>query len=82
MCQTARGERLRWERAGTCYLCVATAGTASLDDFVGPNLADRFDLKRAKLVAHQLRLTARDEFASLGHAWPSDANSSRAVSRS
>ncbi|AHE26649.1 DUF1853 family protein [Burkholderia pseudomallei] len=68
--ETARGERLHWELAVKCYLCVATAGTASLADFVGPNLADRFDLKRAKLIDHQLRLTTRDEFASLGHAGP------------
>ncbi|WP_063533268.1 DUF1853 family protein [Burkholderia sp. MSMB1589WGS] len=68
--ETARGERLHWELAVKCYLCVATSGAASLADFVGPNLADRFDLKRAKLVDHQLLLTARDEFASLGHAGP------------
>lgn len=68
--ETARGERLHWELAVKCYLCVAEAGAASLAEFVGPNLADRFDLKRARLVDHQLRLTARDEFASLGHAGP------------
>ncbi|AHI65917.1 DUF1853 family protein [Burkholderia thailandensis] len=68
--ETARGERLHWELAVKCYLCIAAAGAASLADFVGPNLADRFDLKRAKLVDHQLLLTARDEFASLGHAGP------------
>ncbi|AOJ01560.1 MULTISPECIES: DUF1853 family protein [Burkholderia] len=68
--ETARGERLHWELAVKCYLCVAMSGAASLADFVGPNLADRFDLKRARLVDHQLLLTRRDEFASLGHAGP------------
>ncbi|MEX3557379.1 MAG: DUF1853 family protein [Burkholderia sp.] len=33
-----------------CYLCAATAGQAALSDYVGPNLADRFDLKYWHLV--------------------------------
>jgi hypothetical protein len=40
---------------------------------VGPNLQDRFDLKLAHLLDHQLRLSAREEFASLGHPGPWDA---------
>ncbi|KVE33832.1 DUF1853 family protein [Burkholderia sp. TSV86] len=68
--ETASGERLHWELAVKYYLCVAASGAASLASFVGPNLADRFDLKYARLIDHQLRLTTRDEFASLGHPGP------------
>jgi len=32
--------------------------------YVGPNLADRFDLKLARMFDHQLRLSARPEFAA------------------
>ncbi|WDD93752.1 DUF1853 family protein [Burkholderia sp. FERM BP-3421] len=68
--ETMDGARLHWELAVKCYLCAAEAGTAALADFVGPNLADRFDLKRRKLVEHQLRLTHLAAFAALGHAGP------------
>jgi uncharacterized protein len=64
------GERLHWELAVKCYLCAAPDGTAALRDYVGPNLADRFDLKYRRLVDHQLRLSARDEFAFAGQPGP------------
>jgi hypothetical protein len=70
--RTPDGFRLHWELAVKCYL--HAGGTdASLADYVGPSLQDRFDLKLAHLVEHQLPLSARDEFASLGHAGPWDA---------
>jgi hypothetical protein len=47
-----------------------TPPTARLADYVGPNLKDRFDLKLAHVLNHQLPLSARDEFASLGYAGP------------
>ncbi|WP_323120744.1 DUF1853 family protein [Burkholderia alba] len=68
--ETEQGERLHWELAVKCYLCAATSGAAVLGDFVGPTLVDRFDLKRIRLVEHQLRLTEREAFASLGHPGP------------
>ncbi len=68
------GERLHWELAVKCYLCAATGegevSTAALRDYVGPNLADRFDLKFRRLVDHQLPLSARDEFAFTGQTGP------------
>lgn len=67
--ETASGRRLHWELAVKCYLHVGT-GRADLADYVGPNLQDRFDLKLAHLLGHQLPLSARDEFAALGHAGP------------
>lgn len=70
--QTASGRRQHWELAVKCYLHLG-AQAASLADYVGPNLQDRFDLKLARLLEHQLPLSARDEFASLGHAGPWDA---------
>ncbi len=70
--RTPNGARLHWELAVKCYLH-AGGGDALLADYVGPNLQDRFDLKLAHLVEHQLPLSARDEFASLGHAGPWDA---------
>lgn len=70
--ETESGRRLHWELAVKCYLH-AGGDHASLADYVGPNLQDRFDLKLAHLVGHQLPLSARDEFASLGHAGPWDA---------
>ncbi|KAF1029708.1 MAG: hypothetical protein GAK40_00366 [Burkholderia plantarii] len=66
----AAGERLHWELAVKCYLCAAEAGEAALSDYVGPNLADRLDLKYRRLVDHQLRLTLRDEFAFAGQPGP------------
>ncbi|WGS51822.1 DUF1853 family protein [Paraburkholderia sp. D15] len=65
--QTRQGVRLHWELAMKCYLH-AGAGRGQLADFVGPNLKDRLDLKRAHLLNHQLPISARDEFASTGYA--------------
>lgn len=67
------GQRLHWELAVKCYLCAPVHGGASLADFVGPNLVDRFDRKRRRLLDHQLRLGDRDGFALLGYGAPSDA---------
>jgi hypothetical protein len=75
--QSRQGARLHWELAVKCYLhagerqgqVTAQAG-ARLADYVGPNLKDRFDLKLAHLLNHQLPLSARDEFASVGHVGP------------
>jgi hypothetical protein len=67
--QTQAGRRLHWELAVKCYLH-AGAGRAQLADYVGPNLQDRFDLKLAHLLDHQLPLSAREEFVTLGHAGP------------
>ncbi|RQT06700.1 DUF1853 family protein [Burkholderia contaminans] len=67
------GQRLHWELAVKCYLCAPVQAGASLADFVGPNLVDRFDRKRRRLLEHQLRLGDRDGFARLGYGAPSDA---------
>ncbi|WP_179405263.1 DUF1853 family protein [Burkholderia guangdongensis] len=72
------GRRLHWELAVKCYLYASPRGAdpvgpASLADFVGPNLVDRFDRKRARLIDHQLRLGERAAFASLGYGAPSAA---------
>ena len=67
--QTPAGRRLHWELAVKCYLH-AGAGRAQLADYVGPNLQDRFDLKLAHVLDHQLPLSAREEFATLGHTGP------------
>ncbi|WP_071334687.1 DUF1853 family protein [Burkholderia contaminans] len=67
------GRRLHWELAVKCYLCAPVQAGASLADFVGPNLVDRFDRKRTRLLEHQLRLGDRDGFARLGYGAPSDA---------
>ena len=67
--ETATGTRLHWELAVKCYLHTPGASTP-LAAFVGPNLQDRFDLKVAHLLDHQLPLSARDEFSSLGHPGP------------
>jgi hypothetical protein len=69
--QSRSGERLHWELAVKFYLHVGAGDAgASLADYVGPNLRDRFDLKLAHLREHQLRLTEREEFASLGFGGP------------
>ncbi len=65
----SEGRRLHWELAVKCYLHTGS-GSATLADFVGPNLRDRFDRKRAHLVNRQMRLSASEEFASLGYAGP------------
>lgn len=67
--ETASGRRLHWELAVKCYLH-AGGDRAELADYVGPNLQDRFDLKLAHLLGHQLPLSARAEFAALGHLGP------------
>jgi hypothetical protein len=41
-----------------------------LSNYVGPNLKDRFDLKLAHLLNHQLPLSAREDFASTGYPGP------------
>ncbi len=69
--ETQAGRRLHWELAVKCYLH-AGDGRGELADYVGPNLQDRFDLKLAHLLDHQLPLSAREEFASLGHRGPWD----------
>lgn len=78
------GTRLHWELAVKCYLYVdPPPGTgepaAAADDYallaryVGPNLADRFDLKLSRMVQHQLPLSARPEFAALaGGPWQAE----------
>jgi hypothetical protein len=70
--ETQTGRRLHWELAVKCYLH-AGDGRGELADYVGPNLQDRFDLKLSHLLGHQLPLSAREEFASLGHRGPWDA---------
>lgn len=70
--QTSDAQRLHWELAVKCYLHagVEEGAAPGLADFVGPNLRDRFDLKLAHLLDHQLRLSAREEFAWLGYQGP------------
>jgi hypothetical protein len=69
--ENVRGERLHWELAVKFYLHISEGeGAATLAHYVGPNLQDRFDLKHARLLNHQLGLSARDEFASLGFEGP------------
>ncbi len=65
--EDAAGARLHWELAVKFYLHVGgkDASAARLSDYVGPNLQDRFDLKYARLVTHQLALTTHTEFAAL-----------------
>ena len=71
--EAAGGERLHWELAVKFYLHIGNGDAsraARLSDYVGPNLQDRFDLKYARLVTHQLALTSRAEFAALGFEGP------------
>ncbi|OAJ59350.1 hypothetical protein A6V36_22690 [Paraburkholderia ginsengiterrae] len=83
--RTQQGVRLHWELAVKCYLHAGVARdqatsyastqlsepeSARLSDYVGPNLKDRFDLKLAHVLNHQLPLSAREEFASVGYAGP------------
>ncbi|GLU31663.1 DUF1853 family protein [Trinickia caryophylli] len=67
--QTANGRRLHWELGVKCYLHTGSE-RGVLADYVGPNLLDRFDIKLARLVEHQLPLSATEAFASLGHRGP------------
>ncbi|WP_233863165.1 DUF1853 family protein [Paraburkholderia adhaesiva] len=69
LAETPDGQRLHWELAVKCYLHTGDSGT-TLADFVGPNLRDRFDRKFTRLLDHQLRLTEREEFVSLGLPGP------------
>lgn len=73
--QTAGGARQHWELAVKFYLHIGDGASraARLSDYVGPNLQDRFDLKHARLLTHQLGLTSRAEFAALGLDGPWDA---------
>jgi hypothetical protein len=68
--ESTRGERLHWELAVKFYLHVADGENVSLANYIGPNLQDRFDLKHMRLLKHQLMLSSRPEFASLGFAGP------------
>lgn len=69
--ENGRGERLHWELAVKFYLYAGAAHVpATLASFVGPNLKDRLDLKHARLLQHQLKLSERDEFGSLGFDGP------------
>ncbi|BCQ22994.1 DUF1853 family protein [Caballeronia sp. NK8] len=71
--ETANDVRLHWELAVKFYLHIGNGDAsraARLSDYVGPNLQDRFDLKHARLVTHQLALTSRTEFATLGFEGP------------
>ncbi|WP_114810727.1 DUF1853 family protein [Paraburkholderia kururiensis] len=70
--ETHSGRRRHWELAVKCYL-QAGDGRARLADYVGPNLQDRFDLKLSHLLGHQLPLSGREEFATLGHRGPWEA---------
>ncbi|WP_429302144.1 DUF1853 family protein [Paraburkholderia sp. GAS199] len=65
--RTQSGTPLHWELAVKCYLH-AGESRGQLADYVGPNLKDRFDLKLAHLLDHQLPLSTRDEFAAMGYA--------------
>jgi hypothetical protein len=83
--QTRQGARLHWELAVKCYLHaggghgeaspqlsapLSAQLSAQLSNYVGPNLKDRFDLKLAHVLNHQLPLSAREEFASIGYVGP------------
>ncbi|HZZ13947.1 MAG TPA: DUF1853 family protein [Paraburkholderia sp.] len=67
--RTRQGVQQHWELATKCYLH-AGEGRGQLADYVGPNLKDRFDLKLAHVLSHQLPLSASGAFASLGYAGP------------
>ncbi|OLL30687.1 hypothetical protein BTH42_16165 [Burkholderia sp. SRS-W-2-2016] len=75
--RTRQHAHLHWELAVKCYLHAGETGSADatvesaqarLADYVGPNLKDRFDLKLAHLLDHQLRLSAHEAFGSTGYA--------------
>jgi hypothetical protein len=79
--RTREGAQLHWELAVKCYLHAGDPGaprasqpgervSTRLSNYVGPNLKDRFDLKLAHLLNHQLPLSARDDFASAGYPGP------------
>lgn len=73
--EAANGARLHWELAVKFYLHIGDGDgdesrAARLSNYVGPNLQDRFDLKHARLLTHQLALTSRAEFAVLGFEGP------------
>jgi hypothetical protein len=74
------GSRLHWELAVKCYLYVPGGGGdlggngdprwRPFARYVGPNLADRFDLKLVRMFDHQLGLSTRPEFAAQIGAGP------------
>ena len=66
--RTPDGRRLHWELAVKCYLD-AGAGATPLARYVGPGLADRFDVKLARLLDHQLPLSSRTEFGAAAAAF-------------
>ncbi|SAK64489.1 hypothetical protein AWB77_02386 [Caballeronia fortuita] len=71
--EAANGAQLHWELAVKFYLHIDgedASRAVRLSDYVGPNLQDRFDLKHARLVTHQLALSSRAEFAALGFGGP------------
>ncbi|MFM0321061.1 DUF1853 family protein [Caballeronia glebae] len=73
--ESASGARLHWELAVKFYLHIGdddgdASRAARLSNYVGPNLQDRFDIKHARLMTHQLALTRRAEFALLGFDGP------------
>jgi hypothetical protein len=64
------GMPLHWELAVKCYLHADAPGCGPLARYVGPNLADRFDLKLARMLTHQLPLGAHPQIAALSPAGP------------
>jgi hypothetical protein len=64
------GTPLHWELAVKCYLHADVQGCRPLAHYVGPNLADRFDLKLARMLTHQLPLGAHPQIAALSPAGP------------
>ncbi|WP_277183393.1 DUF1853 family protein [Caballeronia sp. BR00000012568055] len=66
------GARLHWELAVKFYLHIGDGvrQAARLSDYVGPNLQDRFDVKHARLLTHQMSMTTRPEFDALDLAGP------------
>ncbi|KAG0163717.1 hypothetical protein DFQ28_004036 [Apophysomyces sp. BC1034] len=62
--EDAQGRALHWELALKCYLDVG-GPSGSLARYVGPNLADRFDRKLARLLTHQLTLSRHPWIAAL-----------------
>jgi hypothetical protein len=64
------GLPLHWELAVKCYLHADVQGCRPLAHYVGPNLADRFDLKLARMLTHQLPLGAHPQIAALSPAGP------------
>jgi hypothetical protein len=53
----AQGTPLHWELAVKYFLCHAQGSSAQADDFIGPDAAETFSRKLAKLFARQLTHT-------------------------